>query len=115
MTWGVLSDRMLRTCLRTFADREQDGTLAPVQYVRDGVQTPITDFVFDENYQVVEATPDGAAISSTKPVIGLARADIPGGEWEEGDKIVIRGVTYRCIDSQVDSEGGTKVILHRMP
>lgn len=115
MTWGNLSDRMLRTCLRTFADRTPDGAPAPVVWVRDGVQTPITDFVFDENYQVVETTPDGASISSDKPVIGVARADLPGGEWLEDDTVIVRGITYRCIDSQKDSEGGTKIILHRMP
>lgn len=109
MNWKNLADRMTRTALRTFSD-----DAAQVIYVRGGIQTPISDAVFDENYQSVD--PDtGAPIISDNPMLGVMRSDLPGGAWEEGDTVIIKGVTYRVIEPQKDSEGHAKLILHRQP
>lgn len=103
---------MTRTTLRTFSDNP--GDIPSVIYVRGGVQTPLRDAVFDENYQSID--PDtGAAIISDSPMIGVMRSDLPGGQWQEGDTVIVGGVTYRAIESQKDSEGHAKIILHRQP
>lgn len=112
MNWKNLADRMTRTALRTFSDNA--GDTPSVIYVRGGAQTPLRDAVFDENYQSVD--PDtGAPIISDSPMIGVMRSDLPGGEWMEDDTVIIRGVMYRTIESQKDSEGHAKIILHRLP
>lgn len=110
MNWKRLADRMTRTTLRTFSDNP--GGVPSVIYVRNGISTPLPDSVFDENYQSVD--PDtGAAIISDNPMIGVALSDLPGGEWEEGDTVIVKGVTYRAVEPQKDSEGHAKIILHR--
>lgn len=85
-----------------------------ITYKRGATSVPISKAVFDENYQTVDPN-TGAAILSDNPMIGVRLADLPGGEWQEGDTVVVRGVTYRCIEPQKDSEGHAKIILHRLP
>lgn len=110
MNWKNLADRMTRTALRTFSDNA--GDTPSVIYVRGGVQTPLRDAVFDENYQSVD--PDtGAAIISDNPMVGVMLSDLPGGAWQDGDTVIVHGVTYRAIEPQKDSEGHAKIILHR--
>lgn len=112
MNWKKLAENMTRTTLRTFSDNP-DG-LPSVIYVRGVAQTPLPDAVFDENYQTVDPN-TGAAIISDSPMIGVALADLPGGEWREDDTVIVRGVTYRAIEPQKDSEGHAKILLHRLP
>lgn len=106
MAWGNLSDRMLRTTLNVFGE--------PVTYVRGATSVLIRKAVFDANFQTVD--PDtGAPIISDSPMIGVRLSDLPGGEWQEEDRVIVRGVTYRAIEPQKDSEGHAKIILHRLP
>lgn len=97
---------MLRTVLATFGE--------PVIYVRDGAETQIHKAVFDQNYQAVDPN-TGATIISDNPMIGVRIADLPDGEWREGDEVIVRGVTYRCIEPVKDSEGHMRIVLHRLP
>lgn len=106
MAQAILFDRMLRTTLGVFGD--------PVTYVRGATSVPIRKAVFDQNFQTVDEN-TGALVISDKPMIGVALADLPGGEWEDGDKVIVGGVTYRAIEPQKDSEGHAKIILHRLP
>jgi len=103
---------MTRTTLRTFSDNP--GGVPSIIYIRGGVQTPLPDAVFDENYQTVDPE-TGAAIISDAPMIGVMRSDLPGGAWKEGDTVTVRGVTYRAVEAQKDSENHAKIILHRLP
>lgn len=103
MAWGNLSDRMLRTALNVFGD--------PVTYTRGATTVQISKAVFDANFLAVD--PDtGATVQSTGPMIGVRLAELPGGKAEKGDKVVRNGVTYRVIESQPDSEGHARLILH---
>lgn len=106
MAWGNLSDRMLRTTLGVFGEA--------ITYTRGATSVPISKAVFDANYQTVDPN-TGAAIISDTPMIGVRLADLPGGEWQEGDTVIVRGVTYRAVEPQKDSEGHAKIILHRLP
>lgn len=106
MTWAIQSDRMLRTCLAAFGEQ--------VQYKRGAAVTIISKAVFDANYQAVDPN-TGAIITSTNPMIGVRLADLPGGATQDGDEIIRKGVTYRVIEQQDDSEGHARLILHRKP
>jgi len=113
MAWADLSARLLRTCLKTFGmGRDEDGDVR-VFYRRGGTDTELEDVVFDENFISVDPN-TGAQIISDNPMIGVAAEDIPGGEWMQGDMVIIDGVQYRCYEPQKDSEGHIKIILHRM-
>ncbi len=104
MTWQNLSDRMLRTALSVFGET--------VMYTRGTTAVPISKAVFDKNYVTVDPN-TGAQIMSTNPMIGVRVADLPNGEAREGDLVTVRGVEYRVIDKQPDSEGHIKLILQR--
>lgn len=106
MAWPVISDRMLRTSLAVFGET--------ITYKRGATSVSISKAVFDENYQTVDVN-TGAAIISDNPMIGVRLADLPGGEWREGDEVTVRGVHYRAVEGQKDSEGHTKIVLHRLP
>jgi hypothetical protein len=97
---------MLRTALNVFGE--------PITYTRDATVVALSKAVFDQNYQTVDPN-TGTAIISDNPMLGVALADLPGGEWQEGDLATVRGVQYRVVDSQKDSEGHSKLILHRLP
>lgn len=97
---------MLRTTLKVFGEQ--------VTYIRGATSVSLNKAVFDENFQSVDPN-TGAAIISDNPMIGVRLEELPGGEWEDGDTVVVRGVTYTAIEPQKDSEGHAKIILHRLP
>lgn len=107
MTWAKASASMLNTTLTVFGER------CEVLYIRGPDQVPLSKAVFDENFQSVDPN-TGAAIISDTPMIGVALADLPGGVWREGDVVKIRGLYYRAVEPQKDSEGHAKIILHRL-
>lgn len=105
MAWDNLSDRMLRTTLSVFG--------SAITYTRGATSVPISKAVFDENYQAVD--PDtGAIITSASPMLGVRLADLPGGQAQNGDTVTRKGITYRVIEQQPDSEGHSKLILHKL-
>lgn len=105
MAWKNLSDRMLRTTLKTFNDADN-----AITYTRGGVSVPLSQAIYDDNYQSVD--PDtGAPITSTNPMLGVRLADLPDGKAMKGDQIVRNGITYRVLEQQPDSEGHAKLIL----
>lgn len=107
MAWNDLSDRMLRTTLKTFSDA------SPITYTRGATAVPISEAVFDENFQSVD--PDtGAPITSTNPMLGVRLADLPGGKAQKGDKVTRNSIEYRVIEQQPDSEGHAKLILAKL-
>lgn len=108
MTWNNLADRMLRMCLKTFADPE-----IPITYRRGAVSVSLSEAVFDANYIAVDPE-TGAQITSVNPMIGVRLADLPDGEARQGDEVIRGGFLYRVVDKQPDSEGHAKLILHKV-
>lgn len=85
-----------------------------ITYTRGATSVPISKAVFDDNYQAVDPN-TGAIITSTNPMLGIRLADLPGGEAQSGDTVTRKGITYRVIEQQPDSEGHARLILHRFP
>ena len=96
---------MLRTALNVFGE--------PVTYTRGATTVALSKAVFDQNFQTVDPN-TGTAIISDNPMIGVRLAELPGGEWQDGDTVTVRGVDYRAIEPQQDSEGHAKIVLHRL-
>lgn len=110
MTWQNLSDRMLRTCLKTFSDADD---VAPILYKRGAATVSLSKAVWDANYLAIDPN-TGASITSTNPMIGVALADLPEGKSLGGDTVERKGIVYRVINTQPDSEGHAKLILQKL-
>lgn len=65
--------------------------------------------IFNEIYQEVDSA--GAIVQSARPNLGV-RVDDLAAKVARGDKVTLRGVTYRVLDNQTDGEGGTTLLLH---
>lgn len=67
--------------------------------------------IFDTPFEQVD--PDTEAVVASNSVsLGVKLKDLPFPP-EKGDKILIREVAYRVIDSQEDGQGGAELFLHR--
>lgn len=105
MSWTDLVNGMNRCCQNAFSEKEG------VIYIRNNGDQLSIQGIFDANF--ISVDPDtGATISSTTPVLAIIANDLPVSP-DEGDKVVIRGVTYKVMETQPDSEGMIKLILHR--
>lgn len=70
--------------------------------------------VFDAAHEVVELGDEGAAASSTAPVLGIRLADFAGVTPAQGDEVVIDANTYEVYDTQPDGPGvGMQLLLKR--
>lgn len=96
-------DRTNRLCLAAF------GT--PAEYVRGADKVPIRG-VYDSNYMTLDPN-TGVPIMSCTPVFAVSDSDIPGGRWQEGDKVIIGGVIFSADEPHNDSEGMTELVLRR--
>lgn len=95
---------MLRTAIRTFG--------VPIVYIRGAQLTPLTNAVFDANYQEVDPE-TGAIISSVGPMLGVRALDLPELP-QSGHQVSVSGVLYHVINVQPDSEGRLNLILHKV-
>lgn len=66
------------------------------------------------NLRHVAVDPDTEqTVSSNQPTLGVKRADMPDVP-KNGDKVLIREVFYRIVDSQEDGEGWLHLFLHEV-
>lgn len=96
---------MLSTALKTFSDP----TIAIV-YTRGAESVLLSKAVYDSNSIVVDPN-TGVSITTKNPLIGVAVADLPGGEARNGDPVTINGVAFKVKEHQSDSEGHCKILL----
>lgn len=107
MSWTDLVSGLNRSCQNAFSEKEG------VLYKLKGGADILIQGIFDKNY--ISIDPDtGATISSTTPVLGIVASDLPRLP-DEGDRVVIRTITYKVMEYQPDSEGMIKLILHKAP
>lgn len=106
MSWTDLVDDLNRNCMNAFSEKEG------VLYIRNNNDQISIQGIFDSNSISVDPN-TGAVIPSVTPVLGIVAKDIPS-DPDEGDKVVIRGIAYKVMEYQPDSEGMIKLILHRV-
>lgn len=82
------------------------------EYIRRDTEKTAIRGVYDSNYTVLDPN-TGVPVMSCTPVLAVAGADIPGGKWQEGDKVVIDGITFTVEEPHNDSEGITELFLRR--
>lgn len=102
---------MLATTLKTFSD-----PATVIQYTRGAVSVPLVNAVYDGNSLSVDPN-TGVSIMTKNPMIGVALADLPGGESRNGDvvTVTIGGVVsaYKVKEHQPDSEGHCRILLSK--
>jgi hypothetical protein len=84
-----------------------------VTYIpKAGASFPISG-VFDEMFEQVDPDTE-RVVAANQPNIGFRKADLPN-DPVQGDQIIVRGKTYRVIDSQEDGIAGLRCMLHEVP
>jgi hypothetical protein len=103
MSWKDLTERLNSRCRDTFGDNQvifKGADLAPITITA----------IFDKNYQQVD--PDtGAPVSTNALMLGVVITDLPRHPKKD-DVFNVEGVDHKVIDTQEDSEGMVKVLLH---
>lgn len=99
--WRSKTDLVMKHCVDAFSEA--------VKYLpKDGNEFSLN-AIFDKEF--IEVDPDtGSLIQSRNPRIGVRESDLQR-EPLEGDRVAIRGVLYRVIDSQSDGQAGTELSL----
>lgn len=93
---------MLNTCIGTLGTR--------AVYISGNGRSDVSG-IFDANYVVVDL--NTGVVQSVGPMFSMNAADVPGGEWLDGDEIEIDGTVYLIIEERPDSESGTAFRLQR--
>ena len=62
-------------------------------------------------HEAVDAS-TGVPVSTVQPVLELQEQDVPGG-LEEGDAVMIRGISYVVADVRPDGHSILKLFLHK--
>lgn len=100
--WRKKTDLVMRHAIDAFSE--------PVRYLCHDLQPFDTFAIVDKEF--LEVDPDtGVPIQSTDPRIGLRESTLPR-QPEQGDKVIMRGQTYRVIDSRTDGQAGVELSLH---
>lgn len=100
--WSRYYNNMASRLTRTLGE--------PATYVPVGGEPYGLRGIFDPFYQAVE--PDtGAIVISRQPTIYVKEADLKS-KPQNGDKITVRGKTYRIVEPDVDGQGGYHFRLH---
>lgn len=68
--------------------------------------------IFDENFVAVDPASE-TEVTSVHPVLFVKLSDMEAPP-AKGDEVTIGGVDYRVIQPQDDSEGGTRLLLHKI-
>jgi len=100
-----LADGVMKTAVGVFGET--------VTYVPKSGASFSPNGVFDEMFEQVDPDTE-RVVASQQPNIGFRKADLPN-DPEQGDQIIIRGQTYRVIDSQEDGIAGLRCMLHEVP
>lgn len=82
-----------------------------VSYTRSGGSTTTINGIFDNEYLGQEAGA-GVVFAVTQPRLMVREADLPAGA-DEGDTIVISGVTYTLRVIEPDGTGVTSLVLEK--
>jgi hypothetical protein len=99
-----LADGVMTTAVGTFGEI--------VRYIPKNENEYSIRGIFDKLFEQVD--PDTEQIvASNQPVIGFRESDLQRTP-EKGDRIIIRGKTYRVIDSQEDGVAGVRLLLHEV-
>lgn len=71
------------------------------------------DGIFDNQFEQVDPDTEIVVVSNA-PMFDVKTKDLRGGKAEKGDKIKIKEILYKVIDSQEDGVAATKLILHKV-
>lgn len=99
--WANLTQGVLSRAFDTFAESAVYWPKSEPSFSISGI--------FDSNFQNQTATA-GAILQSSEIKLGVNLAQFPA-EPNEGDKVQIRGKTYRVIEFRPDGNGGADLIL----
>lgn len=99
MTGGVID-----ACLATFAETV---TYKPLDLAALEIQA-----IFDAEFESVDPA-TGTPIISNSPMIGVKEADLPRPP-ARGDKVIIRGIEYRVVESQTDGQAAASLLLNKI-
>jgi hypothetical protein len=95
----------MQACIDTFGEGMQEVTYT----TRAGV-TVLIDGIFEASTEAID--PDtGTAILSHQPLLSVRLAQLLAVP-EAGDTCVIRGLTYRVIEPDLDGQGTATLRLH---
>lgn len=67
--------------------------------------------IFDNQFEQVDPDTE-IVVASNQPTLGIKLADLPLPP-AKGDKVFVRDLEYRVIDSQEDGVAGAVLFLHR--
>ncbi|MDO4560812.1 MAG: hypothetical protein Q4C86_07655 [bacterium] len=104
MSFGAIANNMLVTCLRTLGIN--------AEYIRALRHVEVRG-VFDSDYTEIDPQ-SMLPVMSLGPCFGMRSGDVPGGEWQESDRLNVDGIEYEIIEAKPDSEGGVIMVLQRM-
>lgn len=110
MGWHEMTDGVLKTTQRTFADRSAGASLVTFEPA-GGTPVVIESAIFRDAHLAVDVE-TGLQVTSAEPEISFRVADLPRFP-AEGDHVVRAGTRYRVIEPQRDGEGGVKCALRR--
>lgn len=68
--------------------------------------------IFDHDYEAVDPDTE-QLVSMNQPALGLNLNDVPFYP-SVNDKVQVRNLKYRVIDSREDGQGGATLLLHRL-
>lgn len=77
-----------------------------------GAQFSITG-IFDNLFEQIDPDTE-RVVASNQPNLGFREEDLPKPP-EKGDRVKLRGKTYRIVDSQEDGVAMIRVMLHEVP
>lgn len=74
------------------------------------------DGVFDEAYEDLKLSSDGAEITTARPVLGVRLSAFPSGVTpKQGDQVTIAGLLYNVADARFDGLGWALLMLNLAP
>lgn len=104
MSWRDLTANVMRTCRDTFGEN--------VVYISKGLAPQSIQAIFDNEFQQVDPT-TGILVVSQQPIIGILDTDLQQASGP-GDRVLIRGIEYRIVETQPDGQAGTKLLLNKI-
>lgn len=110
MAWREMTDGVLRTTQRTFADRAAGASVITFEPA-GGTPVVIEHAIFRDAHLAVDVE-TGLQVTSDEPEVSFRVADLPRFP-AEGDHVVRNTTRYRVIEPMKDGEGGVKCALRR--
>ena len=99
-----LADDIVEAAISVFSE--------PVKYLpKSGGQYSLTG-IFDNQFQQVDPDTE-VVVASNQPMLDLRLEDMSFTPTK-GDRVIVRSVAYRVIDSQEDGLAAVKLLLHRI-